>query len=420
VRQRSARDAIGSAGHFPGWLQALIATSIAFVLVLPVFVDRAAAAETQYARPVTSRLNVTGRAIDLPVELKDGDKPLGEVIIRIDPDDTVLIHKAALVEKLALVIDESTRTRLEAVQGQARVVTTNALSEAGFDVRFDAGLQELVFRPTVEQRPTGEISMAPARPQISANLARPAIMAGYVNVTAGIDHYWGGVPLAGQPGREASTIGRLEFDSAFRLWNVVIENRALYKSGAEPSLCPMTIACLYDQTGGFKRQSSRLVYDRPEDSLRLTAGDLAAFRFGYPALAQAKRDILAHGQPREKCIGLEHHAAIRARSRDLASIQNDAAACRPVKPGDDPEQRGFSAARRAEDGNEVVVADAEINRLQRPRRRIALARREAARDLIDPQLGHANLHGNSQALKALNRKSDTRPIRPMTMMPKMI
>ena len=149
-------------------------------------------------------------------------------------------------------------------------------------------------------------------------------------------------------------------------------------------------------------------------------GDLAAVHFGYPALAQAKRDILAHGQPREKCIGLEHHAAIRARSRDLASIQNDAAACRPVKPGDDPEQRGFSAARRAEDGDEVVVADAEIGRFQRPRRRIALARREGARDLIDPQLGHANLHGNSQALKALNRKSDTRPIRPMTMMPKMI
>ena len=101
-------------------------------------------------------------------------------------------------------------------------------------------------------------------------------------------------------------------------------------------------------------------------------------------------------------------------------IQNDAAAGRPVKPGDDPKQRGFSAARRAEDGDEVVVADAEIGRLQRPRRRIALTRGEGTGDLIDLQFGHANLHGNSQALKALNRKSDTRPINPMTMMPKMI
>src|SRR5882724_1895060 len=149
-------------------------------------------------------------------------------------------------------------------------------------------------------------------------------------------------------------------------------------------------------------------------------GDLAAIRFRNPALAQAERDVFAHGQPREQCVRLEHHAAIRARSRYLASVQNDAAACRPVKPGDDTEQRGFSTARRAEDGDEVIVADAEIGRFQGPRRRIALARREGARDLIDLQLGHANFHGNSQALKALNRKSDTRPIRPMTMMPKMI
>ena len=101
-------------------------------------------------------------------------------------------------------------------------------------------------------------------------------------------------------------------------------------------------------------------------------------------------------------------------------VEHDAPAGRPVEPGDDPQQRGLSAARRAEDGDEVVVADAEIGRLQRPRRRIALARGEGAGDLIDLQLGHANLHGNSQALKALNRKSEMRPISPMTMMPKMI
>ena len=105
---------------------------------------------------------------------------------------------------------------------------------------------------------------------------------------------------------------------------------------------------------------------------------------------------------------------------DLAPVEHDAAAGRPVEAGDDAQQRGLAAARRAEDGDEVVVADAEIGRLQRPRRCVALARREGARDLIDRELGHAKLHGNSQALNALNRKSETRPISPMTMMPKMI
>ena len=149
-------------------------------------------------------------------------------------------------------------------------------------------------------------------------------------------------------------------------------------------------------------------------------GDLAAIRLGNPALAQAERDVFAHGEPWEQRVRLKHHAAIRAWARDFVAVQDDAAAGRPVEPGDDPQQRGFSAAGRAEDGDEVVVADAESGRLQRPRRRVALARGEGAGDLIDLQLGHASFHGNSQALKALNRKSETSPISPMTMMPKMI
>src|SRR6266850_630009 len=121
-------------------------------------------------------------------------------------------------------------------------------------------------------------------------------------------------------------------------------------------------------------------------------GDLAAIRLGYPALAQAERDVFSHGQPWEQRVRLKYHAAIGARSGYLEPVQDDAAAGRSVKACDDAQQRRFSAARRAEDSDEVVVADAEIGRFQRPRRRIALARREGARDLIDLQLGHANFH----------------------------
>src|SRR5690606_42134961 len=63
----------------------------------------------------------------------------------------------------------------------------------------------------------------------------------------------------------------------------------------------------------------------------------------------------------------------------LAAVERDAAAGRPVKPGDDPEQRGLAAAGRAEDGDEVIVDDIERGRLQRPSRRIAAARGEGAR-----------------------------------------
>src|ERR1700756_2547187 len=148
--------------------------------------------------------------------------------------------------------------------------------------------------------------------------------------------------------------------------------------------------------------------------------DLAAIRLGDSALAQAERDVVPHGQPGKERVGLKHHAAIRAGSFDLAPIENHAAAARPVKPGDNAQQGGFSAARWTEDGDEVIVADAEIDGLERPRRRVAGSCGEGAGHLIDLQRRHASFHGNSQALKALNRKSKTRPISPMTMMPKMI
>ena len=42
------------------------------------------------------------------------------------------------------------------------------------------------------------------------------------------------------------------------------------------------------------------------------------------------------------------------------------------------------------------------------------------RHVVDDELAHARLHGNSRRLPHLNRKSEIRPITPMTMMPKMI
>src|SRR5215813_7885755 len=112
-------------------------------------------------------------------------------------------------------------------------------------------------------------------------------------------------------------------------------------------------------------------------------GNLAALHLGNPALAQAKRDVFAHGQPWEQRVRLKHHASIRARSRHLKTVPDDAATRRPIEPSDDAQQRGFSAARRAEDGDEVVIADAEVGWFQSSRRRIALSSRKGAGHLID-------------------------------------
>src|SRR3954453_10754013 len=148
--------------------------------------------------------------------------------------------------------------------------------------------------------------------------------------------------------------------------------------------------------------------------------DLVSLRLGHATLAQAEGDVLAHRQPGKQRVGLEHHAAIGAGAGHLASIEHHTSAGRAIEAGDDAKQRGLAAAGRAEDGDEVVVADHKISRLQCPGRGVAVARGKGSRDLFDLEDRHASLQGNSHALNALNRKSETRPISPITMMPKMI
>ena len=76
------------------------------------------------------------------------------------------------------------------------------------------------------------------------------------------------------------------------------------------------------------------------------------------------------------------------------------------------------------DGPRIVTKSlsptAIVGRLERARRLPAAHGREDARDVLDAELAHARLHGNSLRFAALNRKSETSPITPITMMPKMI
>ena len=172
--------------------------------------------------------------------------------------------------------------------------------------------------------------------------------------------------------------------------------------------------------------------------------DLLALGLGQALLLEPEFDVLRHRQPGKERVGLEDHAAVGAGSAHLAAVEEHAAAGRPVEPGDDAQQRRLPAAGRAEDGDEIVCRHGQIRRLERLHRLATAPAWKDARNILDEELGgrglarraplsaraklgvalgqesHANRHGNRTRFTALNRKSDTRPMRPMTMMPKMI
>ncbi|MCB1518988.1 MAG: fimbrial biogenesis outer membrane usher protein [Hyphomicrobiaceae bacterium] len=249
---------------------ATLAGAVAPLAAAPVALAARDGGATEYAfaKPVSTKLNTTGRRIHMPVPFKDETAMLGELVIVINPDDSVLVPKAALVNALTPVFDKAALERLHGVRDADGQVTIQDLRAAGFDVRFDPAQMQLVLHADPDQRPVGDLSLARRRgPDASANVVLPAKVSGYLNVNAGFDYLWGDAT-----GNE-DTATTLDFESVFRFWNVVVENEATFETGASTFVCPVSARCLFDHAGGFKRRRSRVVYDMPDSQLRVQAGD---------------------------------------------------------------------------------------------------------------------------------------------------
>ncbi|WP_144061138.1 fimbria/pilus outer membrane usher protein [Hyphomicrobium denitrificans] len=231
------------------------------------------AAGVEYAAPVSTRLNTTGRPIDMDVPIEDGGRELGDIPIRINADDSIMVSRTALIQTIATSLDAAARNRLAAIGGDAPFVPIAAFASAGFDIRFDRALQELTFTVTADQRASSDISLSGNHQSpASSVLAPPAKLSGYVNLFASIDHEWG-MHASGED-FDSATSGRLEFDSAVRAGNFVFENAGVLAGDVDVNVCPTVALCAYTHSPGFKRQMSRMVYDMPEDRIRMEVGDV--------------------------------------------------------------------------------------------------------------------------------------------------
>ncbi|MEQ1697538.1 MAG: fimbrial biogenesis outer membrane usher protein [Hyphomicrobiaceae bacterium] len=252
------------------------------------------AAEVEYAKQVTNKINQTGRTITMPVPLKDGTALLGDVVVRITTDDQVSVSKNDLIERLLPASSASVRSRLTGLGDTGGFVTLAATQAAGIELRFDSGLQELHMALAVEGRPTNEVSLKGQSAQsAAAMLSKPATFSGYVNVTAGLDTAWRGQGTTSDP----TTSGRLELDSAVQLHGAVFENRAVYEGEVDANVCPTGAKCVYQHASGLKRQSSRVVYDVAEAQTRFQVGDTD------PLAGALQRSIEMFGVSVEKSAG---------------------------------------------------------------------------------------------------------------------
>lgn len=269
-----------------GWGRAITVALLIFITAGPVLLVRSTSASAQAepgAEPASARLNPTGRVLMMPLPLMDGDRNLGEVVARINPDDRILVRKDVVVKLLKDSVKPQVIATISQLPESAGHIEIGEIAKSGAELVFDQAEVALRIRPKADLRTTQNISLGGVNPVMAnARAVDPALFSGYLNVTGGVDYLWAG--------DENSDKTSLHFDlqSAVRFGNIVAENEAGYDGEVDSQTCPHEAICNYTHDSGLKRRNTRLVYDRPEEALRFQAGDTTT----RPAGFQRITDIL--------------------------------------------------------------------------------------------------------------------------------
>lgn len=256
---------------------------LALVICLAVLVAQAASAQGEPEQSPTTRINPTGRVLIMPVPLMDGTRQLGELVARIGPDDTIWVRKKKLIRLLGDRLKPEVLAAIRNLPEKGKQVAISSLAPTGAKLRFDQGDVALKFVPKVDLRSSQDLNVGGFSSRVSsARQAKAAGVSGYLNVFTGAEHVWASENQPGQSG--------LHFDveTALRAGGVVLQAEGAYEGVIDTRTCPREAVCNYEHQSGFKRRTTRIVHDRPEQALRFQAGDAKTRTAGF----QRSTDIL--------------------------------------------------------------------------------------------------------------------------------
>lgn len=206
------------------------------------------------AAPAATRINPTGRVLELDVQIRDGDFQLGAISIRIEPDDSISMPVERLIEvvgpMLASGVDETLRSSADA-DGR---ITLDQVNAAGLNMEYDPGSIELVIKVRADDRPANSIQLSrrdinrPGEPLPTENFSA------YLNYAVSADYVHRS--LSEDTGIQSPTA---DFFAAVNLFGLVFETEAIYDE---------------DNPNAFERQASRVVWDWESEAIRFSAGDI--------------------------------------------------------------------------------------------------------------------------------------------------
>jgi outer membrane usher protein len=211
------------------------------------------------------RLNTSRQTISLSVSLKDGDRHLGEITIRIAPDDALSVAAKEFISATAPLLSPEAVETVQTLAGETDFIPLERLTADTLETHFDTGLMSLSIAPQIAQRRRGLLHLGPPQRGPAPDSAQPARLSAYVNLRGAVDHV--ASAAKGDAGLRAP---RLDIEAAVRAAGAVLETEATFDGDAGNS-------STFDKGlthGRFVRRGTRLVLDEPDDALRLQAGDI--------------------------------------------------------------------------------------------------------------------------------------------------
>ena len=267
-----------------------------------------------------AKLNPTGRDIEMEVPLKLDGARLGDVAIKITADDKIFVDAKLLKtylgntfkqEILRAALQTPEDSSAQVADGETLVgkklpgadssivqkvavgitpapgqlgrekpayVALDLLVAKGLALRYNPNDLDLQVEPSVDQRLPSDISFAQQAGSDSASLEPPAYVSAYLNMRMTASYV--SQSSVGGTGLESPNI---DFNGAVRVGAVVLEGEGTLYTGASVGLDQHLF-----EDNVFYRRGTRLVYDIPEDAIRLRAGDVATGYAGF----QTSPDLL--------------------------------------------------------------------------------------------------------------------------------
>ena len=257
-----------------------------------------------YAEMAPGSTTVGADAAEVSMPVKEHGFKLGDVMALAYQDRSVRIEREGFLSVIGRVLNAAALQKLQGDLPNTKYLDLTAISAAGLPIAYHPSDLEITIEPKVEQRPRGEIAGTTRGNNAPADLAQPAILSGYFNTYFGAAYE----RAEGAPG--AFAFPAVMLDGAARWNGFVVEGEAQLGSD-----------------GTFARQNSRLVYDMPEDAIRVSAGDIALGANGSfsvpPLLGFAVEKTYATLQPSQnirptgkRTFRVERHSEVQVMVND--------------------------------------------------------------------------------------------------------